>query len=114
MKQSERISKLIGVLQKGNFESQEALLKHVDCTQATLSRDLNRLGVRKVHGVYSLPEDKQMGLRIRTAGPHMLVIKTGPGGAMSLAFQIDQQNWEGLAGTLAGDDVVFVALADSG
>lgn len=116
MKQTERIHHLISLLKTQRFESHETLLEalwhlHIDSTQATLSRDLNRLGVKKVHGVYQLPGSHST-IQIIPAGPHLLVVKTLPGRASATAIEIDALNLEGLVGTVAGDDTVFIAVSD--
>lgn len=116
MKQTERIHYLISLLKTKRFDSHEVLLEAlkkagVESTQATLSRDLNRLGVSKIHGTYQLPGTNS-SVQITPAGPHLLVIKTLPGRASALAAEIDALVLEGLAGTLAGDDTIFIATLD--
>jgi len=44
-------------------------------------------------------------------GPHMLVVRTTVGAAQLVAYQIDESEMEGVVGTVAGDDTIFVALA---
>lgn len=116
MKQAERIHHLILLLKTRRFESHEALLdalehKSIDSTQATLSRDLNRLGVKKVHGVYRLP-GLNASVQIIPAGPNLLIIKTLPGRASAIAAEIDVLDLDGLLGSVAGDDTVFIAIKD--
>lgn len=116
MRQTERIHHLITLLKTKRFESHEGLLEAlegagVDSTQATLSRDLNRLGVKKVHGVYRLP-GSSASLQITPAGPNLLVLKTLPGRASALAAEIDGSMLDGMVGTVAGDDTIFVATRD--
>ena len=116
MKQTERTHHLIMLLKTRRFESHEALLEAleqagVDSTQATLSRDLNRLGVKKAHGLYQLPGSNP-SLQIIPAGPNLLVLKTLPGRASAIAAEIDAANLDGLAGTVAGDDTIFIAIRD--
>ena len=116
MKQPERIQHLISLLKTRRFESHEAILgalqeRGSSNTQATLSRDLNRLGVQKIKGVYSLP-NQNSSIQITPAGPNLMIVKTAPGHAMALAAEIDAAAFEGLAGTVAGDDAIFVATRD--
>jgi len=106
---------LITLLRTKHFESHELLLEAlekmgIESTQATLSRDLNRLGIKKVHGTYQLP-GLNSTIQITPAGPHMLVLKALPGRASVIAAEIDALNLEGIAGTIAGDDTVFVAVS---
>ncbi len=105
----------------------------VKCTQATLSRDLRQLQITKIVSasgrmIYALPgtrvhrtvEDTQasisvmhrMGvLSIKFSGS-MAVIKTLPGYASHVAYDIDNAQLDCVLGTVAGDDTVFVALTD--
>jgi transcriptional regulator of arginine metabolism len=99
-------------------------------TQATVSRDLVSLGAVKVkrEGAlrYVLPD--QFGARdwaagqlerivrewvheIEAAGP-LLVLRTPPGSAHLVASAIDQAQSLDLAGTVAGDDTIFLAVRD--
>jgi transcriptional regulator of arginine metabolism len=99
-------------------------------TQATVSRDLVSLGAVKVkrEGAlrYVLPD--QFGARdwaagqlerivrewvreIEPAGP-LLILRTPPGSAHLVASAIDQAQSLDLAGTVAGDDTIFVAVRD--
>ncbi len=117
MKQSERIRQLIELLKSKQFSSHVELLKALSkrgspSTQATLSRDLVRLGVHKVHGIYTLGTSNHAP-QITAAGPNLLVVKTSPGAASALAAKIDSAELSGLIGTVAGDDTIFVACADA-
>lgn len=101
----------------------------VNATQATVSRDLIELGAVKLkrEGTirYVLPEtvsanhaaaklDRLLAEwveTILTAGP-LLVLKTPPGSANLVANALDAAEIAEIAGTIAGDDTIFVALAD--
>jgi len=101
----------------------------VSATQATVSRDLDELGaVRIKRGgeiYYALGEQVDPGLAaarldrlladwvdsIVVAG-NLLVLKTPPGSANLVANAIDAAQVEEIIGTIAGDDTIFVALAD--
>lgn len=116
MKQSERIQKLITLLKNSRWDSHEALLGALEklgisSTQATLSRDLNRLGVQKVHGIYQLP-GIDSSIEILPAGANLLVVKTLPGRASAIAAEVDAMMLPGLVGTIAGDDTIFIATTD--
>jgi transcriptional regulator of arginine metabolism len=93
----------------------------LEVEQSTLSRDLQELGVRKVGGRYvrervtSAPvgSDPSPGVRaILPCGPTLIVIRTDPGQAPPVGVVIDAANDPAIAGTLAGDDTVFVATRD--
>jgi transcriptional regulator of arginine metabolism len=83
-------------------------------TQPTLSRHLKKLSVMKVNGRYqrverSAPERPPWSLI--ESPPNLLTLNTAPGHAPLLGVIVDRAGIEGIAGTLAGDDAVFIALA---
>lgn len=93
-------------------------------TQATLSRDLARLGARRVSrpdggAFYELPDDPAAGplapLRGLVTGVaangSLAVIRTQPGSASAVAHAIDRAGLQNVLGTIAGDDTIFVAPA---
>ena len=102
-------------------------------TQATLSRDLHELHLFKGPGGYRLSngnggasvadeeEDDRppsaaevlntFGLRSRRA-MNQVVIGTVMGGAQPVAAALDNEQWPGVLGTIAGDDTVLVICAD--
>jgi transcriptional regulator of arginine metabolism len=102
-------------------------------TQATISRDVAELGLVKAGRsgtqAYAIPprlreadtsgEDRirtllrDMPVEMREAGT-MLILKTLPGSAHPLAAALDRARWPEVAGSIAGDDTVFVAFADRG
>jgi len=83
--------------------------------QATVSRELKRMGVSKVRGIYRLPVRPELGAPIhafQTTSPGcLIVIRTDPAFAAVIAEAIDQADLEGVLGTLAGEDTVFAATA---
>ncbi|MDD2943425.1 MAG: arginine repressor, partial [bacterium] len=50
---------------------------------------------------------------IISAGDSLMVVRTATGAANFLALLIDQAELPGVAGTIAGDDTIFVALSSS-
>ena len=94
----------------------------VDVTQATVSRDLDRLGVMRVrrHGrlVYALPEDDAptdpiaqvviaLGLvRTMEGSANLAVLRTGPANAHPVAIAFDNASLPEIIGTIAGDDTI--------
>jgi transcriptional regulator of arginine metabolism len=83
-------------------------------TQPTLSRHLNKLGVRKVAGRYQRVEPAPVEIpayAVTAAPPNLVIIKTRPGYAQALAVRLDQRAIDGVLGTLAGDDTVFLAVS---
>jgi transcriptional regulator of arginine metabolism len=100
-------------------------------TQATVSRDIAEMGLRKtrVDGalVYALPAAEaaaglageprlrqllgDLPIDVRESGS-MLVIRAVPGTAHAIAAALDRAHWDDVLGTIAGDDTLFVACAD--
>ncbi len=114
-------------LAEGRFRTQAELVTHLrshghDVSQPCVSRDLRDVGARKVDGRYRLapaPMDSPPGFSTLVesygpAGPHLVVIRTPPGGAQRVAHAIDQGNWPEAAGTVAGDDTIFIAADTPG
>ncbi len=111
---------ILRLIEKHEIPDQSALLKHLaregfDLTQSTLSRHLKKLSVQKREGRYQRVEPQRLGLpafRLREAPPNLLVLTTTPGFAQAMAEMLDQHQHPAIAGTLAGDNTVFIALAD--
>ena len=100
-----------------------------DVVQTTVSRDIGELGLVKVrdadgHLVYAPPGAADPD-RLRTlaaavrqwarsfeAAGSLLVVRTPPGAANALAQAIDAVDHPAVAGTVAGDDTIFVAPRD--
>jgi len=86
-----------------------------DLTVSTLSRHLKKLRVRKEAGRY-----QQIGpLRaatpqytLRKVPPCLVILRTNPGVAQSMALALDGGGLPSLAGTIAGDDTIFAAPID--
>ncbi len=95
-----------------------------EATQSTVSRLLRKLGaVRAVESdgqiVYKLSEYSpppstsslvELVLDIKSNGS-IIVIRTSPGSASLVARHLDHHRPDGILGTLAGDDTIFVAPA---
>jgi transcriptional regulator of arginine metabolism len=110
------------ILRVGRIATQEDLLESLrregfQATQGTLSRDLARLGARRVSrpdGAYYEAGDGApaavAGLvsAVATNGS-LVVIRTVPGSAPAVARAIDLARLTDVLGTIAGDDTVFVA-----
>lgn len=82
-------------------------------TQPTLSRHLAKLGIQKLAGRYQRLEPVPAELpayTVSAAPPNLVIIKTRPGYAQALAAMLDGHAIDGVVGTLAGDDTVFIAV----
>ena len=126
---------LISSMELSNQEEVlQALRKEgYELTQATLSRDLKQLKVAKAASmngkyVYVLPNDT-MYRRVTTMRPanemlmtsgfvsinfsgNMGVIRTRPGYASSIAYNIDAGDTPEILGTIAGDDTIFIVIRE--
>ena len=133
-----RLEALRMIISSQELGSQEELLSALQkegfqLTQATLSRDLKQLKVAKASSmsgnyVYVLPNDtmyKRVStpskvremmevpgfLRINFSG-NMGVIKTRPGYASAIAWNIDGSDIPQIIGTIAGDDTIFIVIKE--
>ncbi len=118
------------------FPSQEELAaalgrSGVDVTQATLSRDLRSLGVVKRAGgdgetFYELPSpatealdrgrqllDLKVFVNETRLAQNLALVRTPPGHASAVARAIDMLQFDGLVGTVAGDDTVLCVLTNT-
>lgn len=96
----------------------------IEASQASVSRDIAALRLVKVDGRWTAPSlepgDDSLEARIRgrllsvaPAGDHLLVLTTPPGEAGGVALALDGLELGGVVGTVAGDDTIFVAVADA-
>lgn len=126
------------IISSREMSSQEELLNALEnegfrVTQATLSRDLKQLKVAKaatLHGkyVYVLPNET-MYKRVLTPGNiremmttsgfisinysgNMGVIRTRPGYASAIAWNIDSSDIPQILGSIAGDDTIFIVIRE--
>jgi transcriptional regulator of arginine metabolism len=134
----DRLETLRLIISSQEMSNQEELLAALRkegyvVTQATLSRDLKQLKVAKAatmrgNYIYVLPnvtmykrvstpaQVKEMMqvpgfLSIHFSG-NMGVIKTRPGYASSIAYNIDASHISCILGTIAGDDTIFIVVAE--
>lgn len=134
MKKYTRQSKILGLIENNEIETQEELadcLKNlgIEVTQATVSRDIRELRLVKVLAKSGKYKYAAMGqnvegttdrlikifknsiVSVEIAG-HLLVIKTLPGAAQISGSAIDSLGIEEIVGTIAGDDTIFIAVSD--
>lgn len=124
-----RQSQILEVIDHEPVASQEELrvklaARGIEATQATLSRDLKDLGLvkRAGDGAYVRPgversspatEEqlrKSIGTTVRGLErvDAMVILKTDPGQAQSVAVLIDRVKLGEIAGTIAGDDTILI------
>ncbi len=131
MQRITRREKILELIKEKNIQTQTELMKYLkiagfNATQATISRDIKQLGLIKVavkDGSYKYirsHQNKEYDNKLLTMfreavisiqkASDLIVLKTISGSANSACFTIDKLNINGVAGTLAGDDTIFVAI----
>lgn len=125
MNKIERHKQILKLIREEEIYTQEALAqllgkRGIEATQVTLSRDIRELGLVKTAQGYaelggattkfeSLAREFMVSAQ---SAQNLVVLKTTPGHAMSLAIALDNEDWPNVVGTLAGDDTIFVAMPD--
>jgi transcriptional regulator of arginine metabolism len=126
--QLERRGAIVRILRDGLVRKQADLVRLLkkeghEVTQSSISRDLRDLGVIKASGRYALPPDEvtrangdfgtltQFVRGLTSAGASLTVGRTTIGAAQSVAVAIDKAQWPEVAGTISGDDTIFIATA---
>jgi len=84
-------------------------------TQASVSRDLDELGVIKIDGRYTLVtrQTEPVGfgdVTFDTAGDNLIVGRCLSGLASAITVRIDASGIPEIVGTIAGDDTIFIAV----
>lgn len=119
---AERRALLRAALLEARARTQAELVAYLEAqghsvTQSCVSRDLRDIGARKVGGRYRIAPERRSQLpglaalieSFSAAGPHLVVVRTLPGGAQRVAHAIDSEAWPEAAGSVGGDDTIFVA-----
>ena len=130
---TERQRAIVDMLREAPATSQEDVAARLadagyEVTQATVARDLEQIGAVKVKREgklgYSLPEklgDRNWPVErlkrifaewvqaVETSGS-MVVVRTPPGSAHLVGLAVDQAKFPEVVGTIAGDDVLFIAV----
>ena len=132
---NKRREKIIEIITQKDISTQEELKDSLEkagflVTQATVSRDIGVLGLKKVNtsfgkkkyiyeGKEKIKEIKEDDKYIRVLrdgfvsmdmAQNILVIKTVSGMAMAVAASIDALGFEEIVGTIAGDDTIMMAI----
>ncbi|MBI2382293.1 MAG: hypothetical protein HYV16_16180 [Gammaproteobacteria bacterium] len=125
-----RRNRVLELIAEQAIHSQEQLQQLLEAdgipaTQTTLSRDLTDLGVWKGPNGYTAgnevaaPKPSLNELR-RTLNAvllsmvpaqNLVILRTGPGRANTLAWELDRAQLSLVLGTIAGDDTIFIATA---
>jgi transcriptional regulator of arginine metabolism len=122
---------VLEALKRGPVANQEDLQRALrkrgfKVGQATLSRDIHDLNLSKTAAGYVLPQGegaagltlppvqrlvREFVLDVRPA-QNLLVVKTIIGSAQPVAAALDEQEWEKVVGTIAGDDAILIVCPD--
>ncbi len=130
----QRREQILRIIREESVSSQQSILERLAelghrVTQPTLSRDLREMGVAKTPEGYVLPGEVGSGFAPLEAREErfahlirervveavvsgtLVVLRTSPAEAGPVARAIDEAEIEGVAGTIGGEDTVFVATA---
>lgn len=125
-----RHAKILEIINHKDIETQEELAEElkktgIDVTQATVSRDIKELKLIKVmsnSGSYkyaaiapteNLLSDRLVSIFAQTVllidyVNNFIIIRTISGSASAAAEAIDSLGWDGIVGTIAGDNTIFI------
>jgi transcriptional regulator of arginine metabolism len=121
---------ILSVVARRRIETQKQMVEAlaesgIEASQASVSRDIAALRLVKVGGRWAAParelatanplEERIAGRlsSVDPAGGHLLVLKTPAGEAQGVALALDGLEPDGVVGTVAGDDTIFVAVVDA-
>ncbi|WP_413379824.1 transcriptional regulator AhrC/ArgR [Alkalihalobacillus sp. 1P02AB] len=130
MNKGQRHIKIRDLITNNEIETQDELVERLksegyNVTQATVSRDIKELHLVKVPMIdgrykYSLPADQRFNplQKLKRAlmdsfvnidrTENLIVMKTLPGNANSIAILIDNLDWPEVMGTICGDDTILI------
>jgi len=121
---------ILAAIAERRIETQEQMVealkeRGVEASQASVSRDIAALRLVKADGMWTAPPhelptanpfEERIAGRLHSvlpAGDHLVVLKTPAGEAQGVALALDRLAPDGVVGTLAGDDTIFVATVDA-
>jgi transcriptional regulator of arginine metabolism len=128
MSKSYRQGQILKLIRSKPIFTQEELAQElkkvgIAATQVTLSRDIHQLGIVKTpDGYQTMSGDEaasQLGglaaefLQDVRCAQNLVVLKTAPGHANSVAVALDSEEWPEVVGTIAGDDTILVIAPDN-
>ena len=128
-----RQKQILTLIAENEITTQEDLIEKLresgyNVTQATVSRDIKQLKLIKIQSgndTYKYAESgadngvaanaKYTNILMETVSGvdyagHLIVVKTYNGMAMAAGAAFDAMRWNGILGTIAGDDTVFIAV----
>ncbi len=132
MTKNQRQLAILDTIEKKNIHTQGELVQEIldlgfDVTQATISRDINELKLIKIsdsegkhkYATQDKATDKLSGRKLRIfyesvlsvkRSNNIIIISTLSGSANAAAETIDSLHWEGILGTIAGDNCIMIIL----
>ena len=131
MKQK-RQAMILAIIEQYDIETQDELQEKLaeagfKTTQATISRDIREINLTKVavaggrqkytlgkqtnhESIESYRKVLSAGILSMVPAENLIVIKTVSGMAMAVAAALDNVEINGLLGSIAGDDTIFLAV----
>ncbi|HAC46986.1 MAG TPA: arginine repressor [Chloroflexi bacterium] len=112
----ERHRAILALVNRGAVHTQQEIAeglarRGLRATQATISRDIQELGLVRSGAGYRIAAAlvRELVLSVELVS-QVAVIKTPPGTANLVARRIDEAGLPGIAGTVAGDDTIIAVL----
>ena len=128
MNKSYRQGQILKTIRSKQIYTQDELARElgglgIQTTQVTLSRDMRDLRLVKTADGYRQLSAEPGGPELATVAneylqdirvaQNLVVLRTSPGNANTLAVSIDREESEEIVGTVAGDDTVLVITLDN-
>jgi transcriptional regulator of arginine metabolism len=128
MNKNFRQGQILRIIRNKEVHTQDELARElgsvgIQTTQVTLSRDIRDLGLVKTMEGYRRLAAEESGPRLADvvdefmqdirAAQNLVVVRTSPGNANSLAIAIDKEELEEVVGTIAGDDTILIVTPDA-
>ena len=134
---AKRHAKILELIEEFDIDTQEELQDRLNqagftVTQATVSRDIKELRLIKTlspNGNYRYTTHGEKGGRVDLSfkfhaifaeavnsidyAQNLVVIKCYPGMANAACAALDSIRWDGLVGTIAGDDTILLVMKDT-
>ncbi|MCH3942342.1 MAG: ArgR family transcriptional regulator [Atopobiaceae bacterium] len=122
-KRNNRQDAIRGIVREKAIRTQRALVEELAasgfaCTQATVSRDIADMGLRKLpEGIYVLAEDQHLQRMVSdlvsgvARANNLVLVKAQPGTAPGIAAAIDAAELPEVVGSLAGNDTILVVAS---
>lgn len=123
-----RQGQILKIVQSRRIHTQDDLLRELEhdairTTQVTLSRDMRELGLVKTPDGYKQMSAESAGRPLMSVAveflldaqvaQNLVVLKTSPGNAGTLAAALDREKWPEVVGTIAGDDTVLIVAENA-